>query len=77
MSKLHNSLNHIVIGLSKSTDSSISGAISVLHDHIDVLSSETFLRKWSRVIDSLLVFFLSSGLGLTCRLLSEFLGFSL
>ena len=75
--KLHNGSDHIVVGLSESADGSISGAVSVLHNHIDVLGSETLLGERCRVVDGLLVLLLGGGLGLTSRLLGELLGLGL
>ena len=49
----------------------------MLHNHIDVLGSETLLGERCRVVDSLLVLLLDGGFGLTSRLLGEFLGLCL
>jgi hypothetical protein len=78
LGQVHDSLDHIVAGLTESGNSLIARALSVFHNHVDVVGSDTILVQGSGIIS------LgggdgsgSSGTGTSHSLFSEFLGFSL
>ena len=71
LGQFHDGLDHIVVGLSENSDSSVSCAVSVIHDHGDVVWSKSLLWKWLTII--LWGFDGIGGFG-GWSLLSEFLG---
>ena len=64
MGELHDGGDHVVVGLTEDADGGVSGAASVLHNHVDVLGSKTLLGQGDGVVLSLLVLS-GCGLGLT------------
>ena len=55
--ELHDGLDHIIVGLTKCFNGSISGAVSVVHNHGDVVWGETvFVKRCLVVLDIVISF---------------------
>ena len=70
---LHDSGNRVIVGLSESLDSFVSGTVGMLHDHFDVIGGKTRLIKRCTIV----LLSLSGGSGLSGTLsrgFSELLG---
>lgn len=62
--ELHDSLDHVVVGLSEGSDGGVSAAAGVLDDHVDVVGGESLLAEWLGVVHGGTLVLLLSGGGL-------------
>ena len=74
--KLHNGSDHIVVCLSEDLDGCVSGAFGVLHNHVNVRSSQTVLGEGCAVVLNLSLI-LGSGDGFSSGLVLKLLGLGL